>query len=142
MRNAIIFFTVVIAVAALSAVATRHFLGEPQPTPDAMHRWLHDRLGLTTEQRESLKAIEQRFAADEQRLRNNLKQANRDLARAIREDGNYTPRVTAAVEHVHHEMGELQKLSIAHLFEMTTVLTPEQSARLMEYAEMGLTETP
>lgn len=142
MRKVILLFAIVVAVAALSAVATRHLVGEDRPTQDAMHRWLHHRLGLTTEQKAGLVAIEAKYSAEEQRLRAAFHQANHDLANAIREDGKYTPRVTAAIERVHHEMGELQKLSIAHLFEMTTVLTPEQSAKLMEYAEMGLTQTP
>lgn len=105
-----------------------------------MHRWLHDQLGLTAEKKESLTRIETRFAVEEKSLQEALLQANRDLATAIREDGSYTPRVAAAVEQVHHQMGELQKLSIAHLFEMTTVLSPDQSAKLMQLAEMALTE--
>ena len=35
-------------------------------------------------------------------------------------------------------MGELQKLSIQHIFEMKTVLTPEQFERLLHYAQQAL----
>lgn len=142
MRTVILFFAVVIGVAAISTLATRHFIERPPQTQDALHHWLHDRLDLTAAQKEALAKIDVRFAAEVKRLRDALAVANRDLATAIREEGSYTPRVVAAVEHVHHEMGELQKLSIAHLFEMTTVLSPEQSARLMQYAEMALTAGP
>ena len=142
MRTVILFFAVVVGVAAIAALATRQLIEQPPRTQDAMHRWLHDRLELTAEQEESLRKIESRFASEERRLRNGLSQANRDLATVISEESSYTPRVAAAVERVHSEMGELQKLSIAHLYEMTTVLSPEQNARLMQYAEMALTESP
>lgn len=142
MRIVILFFAMVVGVAAVSALVTRQFVERPPESQEALHRWLHERLDLTPDQKESLKKIEDRFAVEEQRLRDDLAQANRDLAVAISEDGSYTPRVSAAVERVHLQMGELQKLSIEHLFEMTTVLSPEQSARLMQYAEMALTEAP
>lgn len=142
MRTTILFFVGVIAVAAVSSLATRHFT-EPTPeTEDALHHWLHDQLELTAGQRDALSKIEARFRGDEARLRDALAQANHDLAQAIREHDSFSPSVAAAVENVHLQMGELQKLSIAHLYEMKAILTPAQGDKLMQLAEMALTEAP
>jgi len=142
MRTTILFFFVVIGVAAISALATRHFTEPPAHTPHSMHEWLHEELNLTEEQSASLTRLEEQFATKEAGVRTAFNDANRHLATVIREEGAFTPRVGAAVEEVHRQMGELQKLSISHLFEMTTVLDPEQNEKLMGYAEKALTGTP
>jgi hypothetical protein len=65
-----------------------------------------------------------------------------ELARAIKEDKAYTPRVAAAVEHVHHCMGDLQKTSIEHVFAMRAVLSPEQGEKLLSLAQRALEQSP
>ncbi|RLC97736.1 MAG: heavy metal resistance protein [Chloroflexi bacterium] len=142
MRTTILFFFVVIGVAAISALATRHFIEPPAHAPCTMHEWLHEELSLAEEQSASLTRLEEQFATEEAEVRTAYNAANRHLATVIREEGAFTPRVVTAVENVHRQMGELQKLSIAHLFEMTTMLTPEQNEKLMRYAEKALTQTP
>jgi Spy/CpxP family protein refolding chaperone len=141
MRTVILFFFLVVGVAAVSALATRYLIDQTPRQPEALHEWLHAQLDLTDEQLEALEKIETTFAVKETPLRAAFTEANRDLAIVIREEGAYTPKVSAAVENVHRQMGELQKISIAHLFEMTTVLEPEQKNKLMHYAEMALTDT-
>ena len=142
MRTVILFFFLVVGVAAVSALATRYLIDQPPRQPEVLHDWLHAQLDLTDEQLVALERIEAEFAVKEAPLRDAFAADNRDLATVIREEGAYTPKVSIAVENVHQQMGELQKLSIAHLFEMTTVLEPEQKKKLMHYAEMALTETP
>jgi Spy/CpxP family protein refolding chaperone len=143
MRATILFFIAVIVVAAGAALGTRALMDRQQDhADDTMHRWLHDKLDLTAAQREDLHQIELKYADEERQLRSRLDEANRALARVIREDSSYTPRVGAAVEEVHMRMGELQKLSIAHLFEMRAHLTDEQNERLLHLAEMALTNAP
>lgn len=140
MRTLILFFVVVFGMAAMSSLATWYFVsGTPESQHD-VHDWLHEQLDLTDDQVVALEKIEERSAAEESQLRDAFATANRELATALREEGAYTPRVAAAVEGVHRQMGELQKLSIAHLFEMTTILEPEQNEKLMHYAEIALTE--
>jgi Spy/CpxP family protein refolding chaperone len=141
MRTVILFFFLVVGVAAVSALATRYLINQTPRQPGALHDWLHAQLDLTDEQLEALEKIEATFAVKETPLREAFTAANRDLAIVIREEGAYTSRVSKAVENVHQQMGELQKISIAHLFEMTTVLEPEQKNKLMTYAEMALTDT-
>lgn len=143
MRATFLFFVAVIVVAVGAAFGTRALVDRHQDhADDTMHRWLHDKLDLTAAQREDLHQVELKYADEEKRLRSQYEEANRTLARAIREDRSYTPRVTAAVEAVHMRMGELQKLSIAHLFEMRAHLTEEQNEKLLHLAEMALTNAP
>lgn len=143
MRATILFFVAIIVVAVGAALGTRALMDRRQShADDTMHRWLHDKLDLSATQRDDLHQIELKYADEERRLRQQFDEANRALARIIREEGSYTPRVGAAVETVHARMGELQKLSIAHLFEMRAHLSDEQNEKLLRLAEMALTNAP
>ena len=51
-------------------------------------------------------------------------------------------QVTAAVDHFHSAMGELQKATIEHVFAMRAVLTPEQAARFDRTVVDALTADP
>ena len=140
MKPTVLFFIVVTGVAAISAIATRQWIDRKPATAESVHDWLHNQLDLTEEQSEALEQIEESYAKEERPLREAFAAANRDLAALIREEGAYTPKVALAVEHVHHQMGELQKLSIEHLFTMASVLDPPQKEKLIHYAELALTE--
>jgi len=143
MKNADLFFMAVIVVAALSAVcATRWMSGRSAEATLTAHEWLHTQLHLTEAQHEALEPVEAQFAEKERRLVDQLHAANRDLASAMGEDKAYTPRVAAAVEMVHHRMGDLQKASIEHVFAMRSVLTKEQSDKLLELAQRTLEQVP
>lgn len=143
MKNIALFFLAVIAAAALSAICAARWMSgrSVEPTLTA-HEWLHTRLHLTEAQHKALEPVEAQFAERERSLVDQLHAANRDLARAMGEDKAYTPRVAAAVETVHHRMGELQKASIEHVFAMRSVLTPEQSDNLLELAQRTLEQVP
>jgi len=140
MKATFFFFVVVIGVAAISAVTTRLLIDRPQPQAASLHDWLHERLDLTQEQSVAIDQIEAEFATKEKPVREAFAAANRDLAALIGAEAAYTPEVAEAVEQVHHLMGELQKLSIEHLFAMASVLDPGQREKLIHYAEMALTE--
>ena len=49
------------------------------------------------------------------------------------------PKVTAAVDHVHHVMGEMQKSTLEHLFEMRAVMNPDQARRFDKTVVKALT---
>lgn len=143
MKSILGFFVAVIAVAALASFCTlRWVAARSAPVSSDPHEWLHSELKLTPEQRKTLEPIETRFAEREHRLRQEMRAANHKLALAIREGKAYTPEVAAAVEMIHHHMGELQKTSIEHLFEMCKVLTPEQGDKLLNLAERALDQSP
>lgn len=95
--------------------------------PPSLHAIVHDRLDLSSEQDRRLDAIEARFAAERPALEAEVRAANRELGAAIAASRGDTPEVQAAVDHFHAAMGDLQKATIAHVFEMRSVLTPEQA---------------
>lgn len=137
------FFLLIVLVAGVAAFCTARFtascsscsVNTASCTP---HEWLHDQLNLTPEQKKAFEPIEARFHEEYQRANAQLLEANRELARTLGQTKEFSPEVAAAIEKVHHRMGELQKLSIQHIFEMKTVLTPEQFERLLHYAQQAL----
>lgn len=142
MRTIVSFFVAVVVVAAVSSYCTLRWAHRSESSSAESHQWLHKQLGITAEQSKALEPIETKFAERERLLRERMRSANGALAAAIAKSKGYSPEVAAAVEKVHSEMGELQKASIEHLFEMRSVLTPEQSDRLMQYAQKALQEVP
>lgn len=143
MKNLALLFVTVIVAAALSAFCATHWMTSRSTDPlVAGHEWLHSELQLTEAQQNALEPIEAQFAEKQRRLIEQLHAANLDLARVMAEDKAYTPRVAAAVEMVHHRMGDLQKASIEHLFAMRSVLTPDQSDKLLKLAQRALEQTP
>ncbi len=143
MRKVVVFLVLIAAVAALACYGTLRWSG-PRVTADDVtsHEWLHRELKLTNSQLKLLEPVEVQFSDRQRRLADGLREANRQLARAMAEDKAYTPRVSAAVEHVHHSMGDLQKASIEHVFAMRAVLTPEQGDKLLALAQKALEGSP
>lgn len=136
MKRVILFFLAIIIVAGLAGFGTLQLSDHGlHGRHTAAHDWLHRELKLTEDQERALGPVEVRFGAKERELATMLLEANRDLARAMREDKAYTPRVAAAVEVVHRRMGDLQKASIEHVFEMRAVLSPEQGDKLLVHAQ-------
>lgn len=93
----------------------------------SLHDIVHKQLELSLEQDRRLDAIEARFAARRPALEAEVRAANRELGVAIAANRGDTPEVQAAVDHFHGAMGDLQKATIVHVFEMRSVLTPEQA---------------
>jgi Spy/CpxP family protein refolding chaperone len=143
MKRVALFLFAIAVVAAVACFVTLQ-ISQPRVTSDdiASHEWLHRELKLTEAQSQALAPIEQGFGDKQHRMAEALRDANRQLARAMAEDKAYTPRVAAAVEEVHHCMGDLQKVSIEHVFAMRAVLTPEQSDRLLALAQQALEQSP
>ena len=93
----------------------------------SLHDIVHEQLRLSPEQDRRLDAIEMRFAVERPALEAEVRAANRELSLAIAANRGDTPEVQAAVDHLHGAMGDLQKATIAHVFEMRAVLTPAQA---------------
>ena len=83
--------------------------------------------------------MEADFKARRQSLEDELRAANALLAKAVAEEHVYGPRVAAAVDATHHAMGELQKATLEHVFEMRAILRPEQQARFDAAVDETLT---
>jgi nickel and cobalt resistance protein CnrR len=143
MKKFALFLATIAAVAAVACYLTLR-VSQPRVTPDEVtsHQWLHRELKLTEAQLKALDPVEAKFGERQRALAGALRDANRQLARAIAEEKAYTPRVNAAVEHVHHCMGELQKASIEHVFAMRELLTPEQGEKLLTLAQQALEQSP
>lgn len=142
MRTILLFLLTIAAVAALATYGTTRWLHRVTADEVTSHEWLHHELNLTDEQLKILESVEVKFGERQRRLAQALHEANRQLARAMAEDKAYTPRVTAAVEHVHHCMGDLQKASIEHVFAMRAELSPEQGDKLLVLAQKALEQSP
>lgn len=97
---------------------------------------------MTTEQDRKLLPIEKKFISKKQEMEALIHEANHELAAAINEDGNYSPRVKQAVDKIHMAQGELQKVTLEHFFEMHTVLNPEQRKKLNALTTDALTHNP
>ena len=95
--------------------------------PPSLHSVVHEQLDLSAEQNRRLDAIEARFAARRPTLEAEVRAANRELAAAIAASDGDTPQVQAAIDRFHAAMGDLQKATITHVFEMRSVLTPAQA---------------
>jgi|TARA_R110002124_G_scaffold29919_12_gene103555 Spy/CpxP family protein refolding chaperone len=98
-----------------------------QPKTPSLHSLVHDELNLNAQQEARLEALETRFAARRGPLEAEVRAANDELARAIETSDGDSPAVRAAVDHFHVAMGDLQKATIAHVFEMRSTLTPDQA---------------
>ena len=143
MKNILGFFAAVVIVAGLSSFCTWHWMSPHESVGSFdSHGWLHRELRITPEQLKALEPIEAKFAARERVLREQMREANRELAAAIAKSKEASPDVSAAVEKIHRHMGELQKASLEHLFEMRTVLAPEQGERLLQLAQKSLEDSP
>jgi Spy/CpxP family protein refolding chaperone len=123
--------TVVLALIAAAAGAwlCAHYVVHEQTHRSSLHEMVHKDLRLSSDQKVKLDAIEATFAVRRKALETELRSANRELAAAMMESHRNSPRVQAAVDHIHHSMGELQKETIAHVFAMRAVLTPEQAKK-------------
>lgn len=95
--------------------------------PPSLHSVLHEELDLSADQNRRIDAIEARFAARRPALEAEIRAANQELAAAIAASEGDTPQVQAAVDHFHAAMGDLQKATITHIFEMRAELTPDQA---------------
>ena len=126
-RNLLI--TVALAVAAAGGGAwlcASYVISHPADGP-SLHDMVHRDLKLTPDQSRKLDAIEEKYAAERKALEADVRAANHELAEAIREGHEDSPQVEAAIDHLHMAMGALQKATIAHVFDMRAVLTPQQA---------------
>ena len=125
-------YAVLTAVLAALAGLLGGWLGGRYLSPEMqgeapLHAMVHHELNLTDEQEARLEAVEARFAARRTALEAELRASNAELAAAMASSKRYGPEVQAAVDHFHHAMGELQKETIEHVFEMRALLDPAQA---------------
>lgn len=131
----------VAATVALGASwASRHWLAARDHGGGELHAFIHDQLDLDAAQEARLDELEAGFASRRTALESKLREANAELARAMASEHQYGPRVAAAVDHAHRAMGDLQKVTLEHVFAMRALLRPDQAARFDRAVDKALTE--
>ena len=124
----------------LGAIAADRWLN--QEHSGSLHQFVHDELVLTDEQNMSLETLEARHAVKRSALEASLRASNARLAQAMEEEHAYGPEVSAAIDEVHNRMGELQKATVQHVFDMREILEPEQQRLFDRQVSEALTSTP
>lgn len=124
----------------LGAIAADRWLN--QEHSGSLHQFVHDELVLTDEQNMSLETLEARYAVKRSALEASLRASNARLAQAMEEEHAYGPEVSAAIDEVHNRMGELQKATVQHVFDMREILEPEQQRLFDRQVSEALTSTP
>ena len=125
--NSIVITAILAALASGAATWASATWVMRERQPPSLHSVVHEKLDLSDEQDRRLDVIEARFAARRPALETDVRAANRELAAAIAASEGDTPQVQVAVDHFHAAMGDLQKATITHVFEMRAVLTPAQA---------------
>ncbi|WP_339864581.1 periplasmic heavy metal sensor [Paremcibacter congregatus] len=97
------------------------------------HPSFHEMLNLTQDQREKLVPLEKKFSEEKIFYENQIRVANMELGDIMNKEKSYTPEVQAAVEKVHTAMGQLQKVTIIHLFDMRALLNEKQAKIFDDY---------
>jgi len=127
------------AAAFAGVVAGRAFIAPAPPVENEVHALLHHALDLDPGQVARIEALENGFAARKAALEAELREDNVRLAAAIKAEHGYGPKVAAAVDMSHHAMGELQKETLQHIFEMRGVLRPDQAEKFDDAVVQALT---
>jgi hypothetical protein len=133
-----------IALLAFGSALGGLFIGRililPQkPVESTIHATLHRELDLDADQQARIEGIEREFALRKHAVELSLRGDNTRLAAAIQAEHGYGPQVQAAIDRSHADMGELQKITLEHIFAMRSVLRPEQAARFDKAVTRALT---
>lgn len=127
-------------IAAVAGVyAARAVNAPPRRSESALHAFLHHELKPDSVRSAQIEAIEARFAARRTVLEIEMRAANARLAKAIEAEHGYGPGVTCAVDHVHKVMGDMQKETLEHLFEMRAVMNADEARRFDQSVVRALT---
>jgi Spy/CpxP family protein refolding chaperone len=126
-RTALLTALIAFCAGALGVYAGVTWFGPDRPhtsLDDVVHR----ELNLSADQNRQIEAIETHFASRKTALEQEMRAATRDIAAAVSGDKTYSDRVERAVDRFHNAMGQLQRETILHVFEMRAVLTPAQQS--------------
>lgn len=122
---------------SLGAIGAQRWLGPSEPR--TLHDFVHDRIDLEPEQVQKLDQLEQRYAIENKQLEFGVRRANAGLAAAMNNEHEYGPEVSAAIDQVHASMGELQKATVRHVFEMREILDSRQQLQFDQQVARSLT---
>lgn len=116
----------ILAGAAGGWIGVRYGLREAHASA-SLDALLHHELNLSSEQQQQLATLEMSFNARRKVLEEQMRAANRELARAMLTEHRYGPAAKQAIEHFHAAMKQLQEETVQHVLAMRAVLTPQQA---------------
>ncbi|MDB5696212.1 MAG: hypothetical protein JWN21_1755 [Sphingomonas bacterium] len=139
-RRSLVLTLVLALLAGLAGAFIGLRLDQAAPAKgDALHRLLHDGLDLSDAQERRIEAEEKLYAARRASHESGVREANAGLAAAIRLSRRDGPEVRRAVDLVHARLGAYQRETVAHIFRMRVVLTPEQAVKFDDTVADALT---
>lgn len=138
-RRLLLIGLVAFLAALAGVVAGRLVADAPRASETELHALQHGELNLSPAQKARIDRIEAQFAVRRTALELEMRASNVRLAAAIEAEHGYGPRVTAAIDHIHMVMGELQKETLKHLFAMRGVLDADQAALFDKVVVKALT---
>ena len=122
-----VIFLTLLAAAAGGWFGVRYGMSEARQRAPNLDTVLHEQLGLTADQKSRIAQMEAAFAVRQRALESQMRDANRQLARALIAEHRYGPAAQQAIEQFHAAMKQLQQESIVHIMGMRAVLTPAQA---------------
>lgn len=103
-----------------------------RPGHSDLHERLHAVVPLDDAEKQILQERERQFALRRKEIEARLRVANGKLADAIAADPSWTPQVESASREVEQAAGDLQRITLEHVFEMRSGLKPEHRAAFDE----------
>lgn len=97
------------------------------------HHWMHSRLHFTASQQQALEPFELAFEEKRAELREEISQAGRELAEAVRGGKSQSPEIDLALSKLNAAQAELQRATLEHFFAMKEHLDPDQAELLLKW---------
>ncbi|ANQ40029.1 heavy metal resistance protein [Gluconobacter oxydans] len=138
-RRLLLLVLMTFTTAIAGVVIGRVYVVPERPVENELHELFHRDLKIDAAQNAHLESIERRYAIRRQELEAEQRSNNVQLAEAIEAEHGYGPRVAAAVDRSHQTMGELQKVTLEHIFAMRATLRPDQAAKFDQAVVKALT---
>lgn len=96
------------------------------PLRQTVHEIVRRDLKLTPDQSAEVQAIEDKYYDRRTTLREQVADANRELADALMADMAFGREAQQASNHVEQGLGQLQRATILYVLQVRDVLTPQQ----------------
>ena len=134
---------VTIVLAGLAAFVGARLGSNPPSTPsqplsERLFGILGGEVRLSSEQRQTIQSIAERYAPERDQLRLHSRMRNANLLRAMVQEERFGPETEEALSQLQVVMGQRLKQSLEYMQQVRQVLTPEQRAvfdrRLIEEA--------
>lgn len=104
------------------------------------HQWLHEALELTDAEVAAVDAFEPGYRRERGELLDKFHARIGELRDILANQDTYSEDVDVAIHRIHEVHGQLQELSIAHYYDILSVLPPDKRDRLRQLAVKALSQ--